>query len=378
VGLAWLLCDSARQVRTYMKLAELDGLSSAEASDIEALVRSRSDSSSSSRHNVVLPPPPAHFLGRDGDLATLTGLLTQACPSCTVITGMPGIGKTCLAVVAAQQLATGQHGPAPFADGIYFLSCAGRRGAEGACSILKDVLALQQPYGRLPARQGHSADADARDSSTDENRADEGVLARTADHVRQTLANKRVLVMLDGIEPDLPLDVVVDAILPFSVSPLPIPATATPTGASAPTTPAVLITGRSLPRVAPRVQHLHLQPLPLEDGVRLIEHEMGSALEGDERTAALRLCAAVGGVPLAIKAAATTLVQTGIPLALLASAAKRNPLAILGSSIGTADGPDNAVARTLDALPAETRAQLALLSVLGAASFGLDAVAALR
>src|SRR5258707_2326985 len=138
------------------------------------------------------------------------------------------------------------------------MSCAGRRGADGACSILKDVLALQQPDERLAAPRDHSADADARDSSVDGNRTVEEVLARTADHVRQTLANKRVLVILDGIEPDLPLDAVVDAILPFSFSPLP----ATPTGASTLTTPAVLITSRPLPRVSPRVHHLHLQPLP--------------------------------------------------------------------------------------------------------------------
>src|SRR5258708_2397154 len=217
VGLAWLLCVSARQVRTYAKLAELDGLSSAETSEFASLVRSLSDSHP--RHNVVLPPPPAHFLGRDGELATLTGALTQVGPSCTVITGMPGVGKTCLAVVAAQQLATGQHGPESFSDGIAFLSCAGRRGADGAYSILTDVLALQQPDERLAAPRGHAADADAdadtrdsRDSRVDGNRAVEGALARTADHVRQTLANTRVLVILDGIEPDLPLDTVVDAI----------------------------------------------------------------------------------------------------------------------------------------------------------------------
>jgi hypothetical protein len=370
VGLAWLLCDSARQVRRYVKLAELDGLSSAETSEFESLVRSLSDSHP--RHNVVLPPPPAHFVGRETELATLTGMLTQARPCCTVITGMPGIGKTCLAIVAAHQLASGHHGPAPFADDIYFLSCAGRRGVDGAYSILKDVLALQQPYERLAASRGHSADADARDSTLDGNHAVEGALARTADHVRQTLANKRVLVILDGIEPDLPLDAVVDAILPFSFSPLPV----TPTGASTLTTPAVLITSRYLPRVSPRVHHLHLQALPLEDGVRLIEHEMDIALDADERKAALRLCAAVGGVPFVIKAATTTLAQTGIPLVLLASATERNPLAMLSAS--TAVRPGSVVARTLDTLPAETRAQLALLSVLGAESFGLNAVAALR
>src|SRR5260370_2278503 len=149
-----------------------------------------------------MPRPPAHFLGRDGELATLTGVLTQVGPSCTLITGMRGVGKTCLAVAAAQQLATGHHGPESFSDGIAFMSCAGRRGADGAYSILTDVLALQQPDERVAAPRGHSADADARDSSVDGNRAVEGALARTADHVRQTLANQRGLVILDGIEPD--------------------------------------------------------------------------------------------------------------------------------------------------------------------------------
>lgn len=370
IGLAWLLCTSARQVRTFVKHAELGSLGRAEAAELDSLVRSLSDSHP--RHLVVVPPPPATFVGRSGELATLTAALTQAGPSCTIVTGMPGIGKTSLALVAAHQLATGGHGPAPFSDGIHFMSCAGRHGADGACGVLEDVLALQQPHDQAAAGRRHAVDARAAGAHDDDASRGALALARIADHLRQTLADKRLLVILDGIEPDLPLDAVLAALMPVGFSRSPTQ----PAGADTLIAPSVLITSRYLPPVASRVHHLHLHPLALEDGVRLIECTMGraTAFDGEDRGAALRLCAAVGGVPQAIEAAAATLALTGIPLALLAAAAERNPLTILG----TTGMPDHAGVRSLDALPAELRTQLALLSVLQAESFGLDAAAALR
>ena len=365
VGLAWLLCGSARQVHDYLKVAELSGLDRAETAEIESLVRSLSGARTP--RIVVLPSPPAYIVGRAGELSALIDTLTQMPGGCGFITGMPGIGKTCLALAAAHQLASGDQGIARFSDGIMFVTCAGRHGQDGARTILEDVLALQQSHDRSAAQLAaakYTAGVAVCEATT-------GDFARLMDHVRGTLAGRRLLVLLDGIEADLALDHVLDALQPHGLS-VTLPYLA-PSGVL--TAPVLLITSRYLPPVSSRVaQHIHLPALAPESGIRLIEHVLGKALDRDERKAALRLCAATGGVPLALEAAATTLAQTGIPLALLARTAERNPLAALNG----AGAPADAITRSLDALAPETRTHLAMLSVLQTETFGLGAAAALR
>jgi hypothetical protein len=351
VGLAWLLCSSARQVHDYLKVAELSSLDRAETAEIESLVRSLADARTPQL--VVLPSPPAYVVGRDGELSTLLDTLMQMRGGCSFVTGMPGIGKTCLALAAAHQLATGDQGTARFPDGIMFVTCAGRHGQDGARTILEDVLALQQPHDRAAA-QG----------------ATNGDFARLVDRVRGALAGRRLLVLLDGIEADVALDHVLDALQPHGLSVT--PPYLVPSDVLA--APVLLITSRYLPPASARAQHLHLPPLAPEAGLRLIEHLLGRALERDERKAALRLCAATGGVPLALEAAVTTLAQTAIPFALLARAAERDPLAAL-NSVGA---PANTITQSLDALAPETRSHLAMLSLLQTESFGLGAATALQ
>ncbi|HKS69541.1 MAG TPA: AAA family ATPase, partial [Ktedonobacterales bacterium] len=365
VGLAWLLCRSARQVRDYAKGAELGSLTRAETAEIDALVRSLSEPLSP--HQVLLPPPPACLIGRDESLAALIAALAGPAlrGRCCLITGMPGAGKTSLTVAAAHQLAGSPQVPSAFVDGIVFITCRDRHGAHGALTILEDVLAFRHspPPGRSTASQ--AAAAETGDAGTTGH-----ALARATDQVRWALAGKRLLMLLDGVEPDLPLGHLLDALLPQGSS-----IGASIAGPSdAPATPALLVTSCYVPPDVSRFLHIHLPPLAPDDGVRLIEHLLGRALDGDDRVAALRLCAATGGIPLAIEAAATTLAQTGIPFAVLAAAAEHNPLAVFGNS----SSAENAVARSIDALPGETRTQLALLSVLQTESFGLAAVSALR
>lgn len=366
VGLAWLLCRSARQMRDYVKGAELGSLTRAETAEIDALVRSLSEPLSP--HQVLLPPPPACLIGRDESLAALIAALAGPAlrGRCCLITGMPGAGKTSLAIAAAHQLAGSPQVPSAFVDGIVSITCRDRHGAHGALTTLEDVLAFQQPQspgGRSTASQ--AAAAGTGDASTTGH-----ALARAADQVRWALAGKRLLILLDGVEPDLPLDRILDALLPqgFSLG----ASIAGPSDTLA--APVVVVTSCYVPPDVSCFLHIHLPPLTPDDGVRLIEHLLGRALDGDDHQAAARLCAATGGIPLAIEAAATTLAQTGIPFAVLAAAAEHNPLAVFGDS----SRAENAVARSIDALPGETRTQLALLSVLQTESFGLAAVSALR
>ncbi|HEX6800739.1 MAG TPA: ATP-binding protein [Ktedonobacterales bacterium] len=370
VGLAWLLCRSARQVRDYVKVADLGSLTRAETAEIDALARSLSEAVAP--YQVLLPPPPACLIGRDESLADLGAALADPAlrGRCCLITGMPGVGKTSLAVAAAHRLVGSPQGAATFADGIVSITCRGRHGASGALTILEDMLAFRQspPPDRSTAPQlaaDRAVGVELGNTSASEN-----AFARAADRMRWALAGKRLLILLDGVESDLPLDHTLDALLPHSFSR--VGPTAGPSDAIA--APVVLVTSCWVPPDVSRFLHIHLPPLAPDDGVRLIEHVLGTTLDGDDRQAALRLCAATGGIPLAIEAAATTLAQTGIPLAVLAAAAEHDPRAVFGGS----GGGENAVARAIDALPAEMRTQLALLSVLQAESFGLAAVSALR
>lgn len=370
VGLAWLLCRSARQVRDYVKAAELGSLTRAETAGIDLLVRSLSEALSP--HQVLLPPPPACLIGRDESLADLIAALSDPAlrGRCCLITGMPGAGKTSLAVAAAHQLAGAAQGSTAFADGIVYITCRDRHGAHGALTILEDVRAFRrsQSESRPTTSQAAAEPAAAAGHGASSTTGD--ALARAADQMRWALAGKRLLILLDGVEADLPLDRILDALLPRGFS------YATP--GAGPTealvAPVLLVTSCCVPPHVSRFLHIHLPPLAPDDGVRLIEYVLGTTLDGDDRQAALRLCAATGGIPLAIEAAATALAQSGIPLAILASAAERNPFAVFGN----VSSADNAVTRSIDALPGETRTQLALLSVLQAESFGLDAATTLR
>lgn len=372
VGLAWLLCGSARQAHDYLKLAELGDLDRAETAEVNSLA----DSVANARapRTVVLPPPPANLFGRDDDLAALGDTLRSTRGGCVVITGMTGIGKTALALAAAYQLAASSSGAARFADGIFFVSCSGRHGPLGACAILEDVLAVQFQG----PRDRRSSNTERTTVALNDGETADGVLARLADRTRQALAGKCALVLMDGVEPDLPLDRVVAALQPhsFTLAPL-VPAPSdSPDATDALAAPVLLVTTRYRPELpsGTDVHHLHVSALAPEEGIRLIERLAGTPLDGDDRKAALRLCFATSGVPLAIAAAVGTSARAGVPLVALARAVESNPLIAINGS----GSPAQAIAQSLEALAPETRAQLALLSVLQAESFGLEAAAALH
>jgi tetratricopeptide (TPR) repeat protein/DNA-binding XRE family transcriptional regulator len=99
-----------------------------------------------------LPCPVAHFAGRQGELAALTGLLDQVAtaPAAVIaaIGGPPGVGKTALAVHWARTVA-GQ-----FPDGQLYLNLRGfgasDRPVPPAEAIGGLLAALQVPAGQVP------------------------------------------------------------------------------------------------------------------------------------------------------------------------------------------------------------------------------------
>jgi len=92
---------------------------------------------------VVLPADSTPFVGREGELAEITRLLTG--PDCRLLTivGPGGTGKTRLAVRAARTHA------ARFRDGTVFVSLAGEDAGDALPAVLAEALQLPLPPERL-------------------------------------------------------------------------------------------------------------------------------------------------------------------------------------------------------------------------------------
>ncbi|MBE7549953.1 MAG: tetratricopeptide repeat protein [Anaerolineales bacterium] len=85
-------------------------------------------------HN--LPPRPTPFIGREEELAEITRRLTDSTCRLLTLVGPGGIGKTRLAMAAAER----QLDPVRFPNGVYFVSLAPVSGAEFLISTLADAL----------------------------------------------------------------------------------------------------------------------------------------------------------------------------------------------------------------------------------------------
>lgn len=203
-----------------------------------------------------LPPAAGEFTGRRADTLALSA---ESPGRVVIIEGMPGVGKTALAVRAARELA------GRFPDGCLFLSLHGhdaRRPPETPAAALSSLLT---GMGVVPTRVPHGH-------------------AERVRLWRETTAGRRVLVVLD----DAADEAQVRSLLPGS-----------------PGCQVFITSRRHLGGIDGAIHH-RLDPLPEDDGAALFRRIVGTVRPApDEAVAAVvRLC---GGLPREIRIAATRL-----------------------------------------------------------------------
>lgn len=213
------------------------------------------------RHAVpdTLPPQAPGFVGRREEL----GLLTReqnGVPRVSVIEGMPGVGKTALAIQAARTVCE------QYPDGVYYLSFhthdPGRPPLDTDEAMHRLLRMLTAPATQIPDAAGD----------------------RTA-LLRAQLSRRRAILILDDAVPDQ-----VVPLLPEAGQSL-----------------ILITTRRKLPERA-GARALTLDVLPTDDAIALFRRVAGRGQDrdGDEAAAAVRLC---GRLPLAIQLAAGKLAQ---------------------------------------------------------------------
>ncbi|MGH3380189.1 MAG: BTAD domain-containing putative transcriptional regulator [Actinoallomurus sp.] len=207
-----------------------------------------------------LPAAISDFAGRDTELAAIGRHLRPGGPSLplVVVSGMPGAGKTALAVRAAHEAAE------RFPDGQLFADLGGtsRRPATPAETLGRFLHALGVPHAEIPPDP----------------------LSR-ADLFRSRISGRRILVVLD------------DAVSEAQVEPL------LPGSASC----SVVITGRRRLTVLGGALRVEVGTMRRAESVRLITMAVGDARRTAEPSAVAALADACGDLPLALRICASRL-----------------------------------------------------------------------
>jgi DNA-binding SARP family transcriptional activator len=213
-----------------------------------------------------LPPDVPDFAGRHDAVKTVAGLLCAgsagAWPAVASVTGMPGTGKSTLAVHVAHQLRD------EFPDGQIYLDLGG------------DDLGTVDPHGALGQVLAGLGFAPAAIPATPAGRAA---------MLRSVCAGRRMLLVLDNVQ-------TAGHVLPlFPASP----------------SCGLLITSRSLLAGLQCWPNVELTPLGPEEGVELLASVIGPGRVRAEPDAAARVAELCAGLPLAIRIAGTRLASRG-------------------------------------------------------------------
>lgn len=210
----------------------------------------------------TLPPTASEVIGRDSEISLLAGEPATSGTALTwIIEGMPGVGKTALAVHAARAAA------ARFPDAQLFVSFhahdPGREPLSAAAALDQLLRGLEVPIGRIPVS-----------------------LAERAALWRSELGSRRAVIVLD----DVPRAEQIQHLLPTRGSCL------------------TLITTRHRRPAVSGASVMNLDVLAPEDAAMLFSRVAGEghAPDADAIAQAVRLC---GFLPLAIHLAASKLKQ---------------------------------------------------------------------
>lgn len=232
-----------------------------------------------------LPHDIHDFTGRAGPLWSVVRELSErvegdtpsTAPVMTAITGMPGVGKTALAVHAAH-LVRGRF------DGGQLYADLGGSGLSPAAA--GEVLAgFLRALGVLPGQVPET-------------------LEERSKLFRSTVAGRRLLLVLDDVRSASQ----VEPLLPGDPS------------------CAVIITSRRRLHSLPAVRTASLYAMEVEEGVELLSRSLGGARPNREPAAAAELVRLAGGLPLALRCIAGRLrTQPGLRLARLAERMAASP-----------------------------------------------------
>lgn len=270
-----------------------------------------------------LPAPATSFVGRERELAAVVALLAGSARLVT-LTGLGGVGKTRLALRAAEALAP------RFADGAAFV----------------DLSPVADPSLVLPAIAGALGLREAGDRPP-------------ADLLAAALAHRSMLLVLDNLERAIPAGPDLARLLAFAPN------------------VSFLVTSRESLGIGAEYR-FPIAPLPSDEAVALYSDraravDPGFDVTGENSGAVAAVCDRLDGLPLAIELAAA---RSDVlpPAALLARLGRRLPL-LTG---GPADNPARlrdmrqAIAWSYDLLGPEEQALFRRLGVF-ARAFPLDA-----
>ncbi|MEH6373332.1 NB-ARC domain-containing protein [Streptomyces sp. KLMMK] len=217
-----------------------------------------------------MPALTVRFINRSADLALLDGCLSESGSGSGgvgygVISGMPGVGKTAMACRWAEKAR------ARFPDGQIYIDYAALRNRAGG-DVAEAVGMCLRALGVDDAYVPKS-------------------LEERASLFRSRTADRCVLVVLDDVNQ------------PAQVTPL------VPKGPGS----VVLVTsnGKLSELALDGARPVHLDPLGMDSGLRLLADRCGEAAVASERQAAERLVGFCGGLPKALQLAAARLLPAG-------------------------------------------------------------------
>ena len=263
------------------------------------------------------PPRTDHFVGREAELARLLQDLQPG--QVVTLCGPGGMGKTALATEAIWALAPGKEPPARFPDGIITHSFYNQPQADHALE------AIVRAYGEEPR-------------------------PTLRDAALRALSGRRALLHLDGTEQADDLGAVL----------------AVRGGCG------VLVTSRSRGDALSARQDIAL--LPRDEAVRLLR-AWGGEQVGDEDAAA-RICALVGGLPLAVRLVGRYLVQTGERAGEYVDWLKEKPLEALSPGEHRDESVELLLARSVAQVGDGAREALSVVGLLALLPFSVEAAAA--